>query len=109
MAIFQKNPQKIQGIYKEIQRKFKEFKNFSKKFKKFSLRIEKRQIVSQGSVRIHLFKAKHFANKGKVAFARLKGKVKQRLQGYKICKAVNSAFARIDCLKNAKGGQRWLI
>ena len=47
--------QKIHGIYKEIQRKFKEFKNFSKKFKKFSLRIEKRQIVSQGSVRIYLF------------------------------------------------------
>ena len=66
---FKENSQKIQGIYKEIQRKFKEFcgfckknsrnlrifKNFSKKIKKFSLRIEKRQIVSQGRVRIYLF------------------------------------------------------
>ena len=41
-----------------------------------------------------------------MAFARLKGKVKQRLQGYKICKAVNSAFARLKTRLNALKTQR---
>ena len=46
---------KIQGIYKGIQKNSRNFVDFVKNFKKFSLRIEKRQIVSQGSVRIYLF------------------------------------------------------